>query len=65
LVTRKGDSAFFWGGERAEQEGSEESPLDGVYPHAPARQLVRDEIEQFLNDRGLQVVWFNDQATTS
>jgi hypothetical protein len=36
-----------------------------IYPHPPARQLVRDEIEQFLNDRGLQVVWFEDQATRS
>jgi hypothetical protein len=36
-----------------------------IYPHPPARQLVRDEIEQFLNDRGLQVVWFKDPMTTS
>lgn len=31
-----------------------------IYPRAPAAAGVRERVEQYLNDYGLQVVWYDD-----
>ena len=51
-----------WGYVRKFLEGDDRSVCAGViYPSAPRTPGLKEQVEEYLNDHGLQVVWYYDK----